>query len=207
MSITTLYAELVVVGSGALFFILLLCYSLLGNQLWFAKLAVPATIGNAIFLIPAVSVIYLLGIVIANVSHLLFRSKEERFRSESLKDFDKKYQYAEVRNDLYTSPDAKDLVGEFEFRRSKVRISRGWFLNCILIIVALVVCLIEGKMSSTVALFWILTVAALMGGTYLSWRTATETELAWVRSYAEQRKLKQAASIPEVEPPRSLQSD
>jgi hypothetical protein len=179
---------MVVVGSGALFFILLLCYAFFGNQSWFAKLAVPATVGNAIFLIPAVSVIYLLGIVVANVSHLLFRSKEERLRCESLKEFDEHYQYAEIRNELYTSQEAKDLVGEFEFRRSKVRISRGWFVNCILIIVALIACLILGKMSGLATLIWISMVTALMGGTYVSWRTATETELVWLRSYAVQRK-------------------
>lgn len=190
MSITTLYAELVVVGSGALFFILLFCYALFGNQSWFAKLEVPATIGNAIFLIPALSVIYLLGIVIANVSHLFFRSTEMRLRCESLKAFDKHYQYDEIRNDLYTSPDAKELVGEFEFRRSKVRISRGWFMNCILIIVALVACLIGGKMSWLVTLFWVVMVTALMVGTLVSWRTATKTELTWLRSYAEQRTRK-----------------
>ena len=181
---------MVVVGSGALFFVLLFCYALFGNQSWFAKLDVPATIGNAIFLIPALSFIYLLGIVIANVSHLFFRATERRLRCNSLKGFDKHYQYDEIRNDLYTSPDAKELVGEFEFRRSKVRISRGWFVNCILIIVALVACLIGGKMSLPAALFWIIMVTALMMGTLVSWRTATETELMWLRSYAEQRTRK-----------------
>ena len=190
MSITTLYAELVVVGSGALFFILLFCYALFGNQSWFAKLEVPATIGNAIFLVPALSVIYLLGIVIVNMSHLFFRSTERRLRRDSLKALDKHYQYDEIRNDLYTSPDAKELVGEFEFRRSKVRISRGWFVNCILIIVALVACLIGGKMSGLVTLFWATMVTALMLGTLVSWRTATETELTWLRSYADQRTRK-----------------
>src|ERR1044072_241906 len=177
---------MVVLGSGALFFILLFCYSIFGDQSWFTKLTVPATVGNAIFLIPAVSVIYLLGIVVANVSHLFFRQTEERLRRESLKEFDKHYQYAEIRNDLYTSPEAKDLVGEFEFRRSKVRISRGWFVNCILIIVALIACRFGEKMSLFATLVWILIVAVLMMGTLISWRTATDTELTWLKSYAAQ---------------------
>jgi hypothetical protein len=192
MSITTLYAELVVVGSGAVVFILLFFYSFFGSQSWFSKLAVPASIGSAFYLIPVLSVIYLLGIVIANVSHLWFQSLEERLRQESLKDFDKQYQYDRLRNDLYTSPNAKDLVGEFEFRRSKVRICRGWFINCILIIVALTACVTSGKIVYPVALFWIVIVAALLVGTRVSWRTATDTELDWLRSYAEQRQSQNA---------------
>jgi hypothetical protein len=139
---TTLYAELIVVGSGSLAFILLFFYAFLGNESWLVKLAaLPNSIGNAIYLIPALSIIYLLGIVIANVSHLFFKSTEERLRLKSLE----KVCYDKIRNDLYTSPDAKELGGEFEFRRSKVRICRGWFINCILIIVALAACLLRGR--------------------------------------------------------------
>lgn len=187
MSTTTLYAELVVVGTGAMVFVLLFFYAFFGNQSWFSKLAVPASIGSAFYLIPVLSVIYLLGIVIANVSHLWFQSLEERLRRESLKEFDKQYQYDRLRNALYTSPTAKDLVGEFEFRRSKVRICRGWFINCILILVALTACVLLGRIGYPVALFWIVIVTAVLLGTRVSWRTATDTELEWLRSYAEQR--------------------
>ena len=154
MSITTLYAELVVVGTGALIFVLLFFYALFGNPSWLEKLqSLPDSIGNAIYLIPGLSVIYLLGIVIANVSHLLFKRREDRLRKENLKAF----KYDDVRNGLFTSPEAKELVGEFEFRRSKVRICRGWFLNCILIIVALAACLFLGKISGPATAFWIIT--------------------------------------------------
>ena len=183
MSITTLYAELVVVGTGALVFVLLFFYALFGNQSWLDKLqSLPDSIGNAIYLIPGLSVIYLLGIVISNVSHLLFERRENRLRKEKLNEFE----YDEIRNGLYTSPDAKELVGDFEFRRSKVRICRGWFLNCIFIIAALAACWFLEKMSWPVTAFWIITVVALMVGTYKSWQTATCTELEWLKSYAKQ---------------------
>jgi hypothetical protein len=82
-----------------------------------ASLRYRTQIGNAVYLIPIVSVIYLLGIVISNVSHLWFQCVEDRLRTQSLKEFDKQYQHDRLRNHLYTSPNAKDLVGEFEFRR------------------------------------------------------------------------------------------
>jgi len=185
VSTTTLYAELVVVGSGVVIFILLLFYSLFGNASWFTKLQSLTSIGSAIYFIPVLSVIYLLGIVIANVSHLLFERREKQLRSETLKNFDAEYE--KIRNDLYTLANTKDLVEEFEFRRSKVRICRGWFVNSILIIFSLSACLLAGKIPCSVAWFWIITVGLLAVGSRVSWRVATETELQWFRSLAEQQ--------------------
>jgi hypothetical protein len=187
MNITTLYAELVVVGTGALVFLLLFFYSIFGNHPWFSQLPAPSSIGSAIYLIPVLSVVYLLGIVISNISYLWFHSFEERLRRESLKELGEPYQYDRLRNSLFTSPTAKDLVGEFEFRRSKVRICRGWFINCFFIILAIIACFLKGRIDGLIALFGIITIGALMVGTRISWRTATDNELEWVRSYAEQQ--------------------
>ena len=181
MNITTLYAELVVVGTGAAFFVLLLFYSLFGNVSWIDKLKSL----NAIHLIPALSIIYLLGIIIANVSYKVFEKLEKRLRIQILKEFDA--QYEEIRNLLYTSDNTKDLVEEFEFRRSKVRICRGWVINSILIIFALLSCLLIGKIPCPVAWFWIITVGLVLIGSRLSWKTATITELEWFRTFAEQQ--------------------
>ena len=202
MNITTLYAELVVVGNGALVFLLLFFYAFFANQPWFSQLPMPSSIGSAVYLIPVLSVVYLLGIVISNLSYLWFHSFEEQLRSESLKEFDEQYQYDRLRNHLFTSPTAKDLVGEFEFRRSKVRICRGWFNNCILIIVAISACLFAGRIQGPMALFWTITVGFLMVCTRKSWRTATDVELEWLKSYAEQRVQEQnaerAALVPDA---------
>lgn len=187
MNITTLYAELVVVGNGALVFLFLFFYAFFGKHPWFNQLPMPSSIGSAVYLIPVLSLVYLLGIVISNISYLWFHSFEEQLRSESLKEFDKQYKYDRLRNDLFTSPTAKDLVGEFEFRRSKVRICRGWFINCFFIILGIISCLLAGRIGGWIALFGIITIGALMVGTRISWRTATDNELEWVRSYAEQK--------------------
>lgn len=109
MSTTTLYAELVVVGTGALVFILLFFYALFGDQSWLSKFQ-PDSIGTAIYLIPVLSVIYLLGIVVANVTHRMFEGLEEQLRENVLCGLD----YKHIRNDLYTSGDAQNLVHEFE---------------------------------------------------------------------------------------------
>jgi hypothetical protein len=193
MSFTTLYAELVVVGTGALIFILLLFYSLFGDWTWFGRFEQQNSyLEYGVILIPALSVIYLLGIVIANVSHQLFKSLESCLQTKALGQYGK---YETIRSALYTDPDAEHLIADFEFRRSKVRICRGWFLNSGFIIIALVVCVINQKLTNPVAFFWIFGNGLLMIGTAVSWWTATTTELKWLVEYAE--KLPKATSAKE----------
>ena len=87
MNTTTLYAELIVVGSGGMIFAVLLFYSLFGDSSWFSKLGGLTAIGSVVSLIPVLSVFYLLGIVISNVAYLLFMSREKRLRDEKLSNF------------------------------------------------------------------------------------------------------------------------
>jgi hypothetical protein len=185
MNTTTLYAELIVVGSGAAIFIVLLFYSLFGNLSWLSNLGLTS-IEKVVSLIPVLSVLYLLGIIISNVAYLLSKSREKMLRDESLSEI--KVEYEEIRNFLYISGH-QELITEFEFRRSKIRICRGWFVNSILIIIALTTYLFTGKMECSMVLFWIITVALLMKGTAVSWLAATDTELEWLKTYAKQRTL------------------
>ena len=183
MTTTTLYAEILVVGSGTALFIVLLFYSLFGNVSWASKLGGLSSIESVVFLIPALSMFYLLGIVVINVAHLLFEEKERKRRRKELSHIEKDYET--IRNELYTSSH-KELIEDFEFRRSKVRICRGWFVNGPLIIIALLTCLWTGQMPATMVWFWILTAGLLMIGTHVSWWTATDTELQWLKAYAKQ---------------------
>ena len=199
MNTTTLYAELIVVGSGATLFIVLLFYSLFGNLSWFSKLGGLTSIGSVVSLIPVLSVFYLLGIVISNVAYLLFKSREkgrrhkklsrikheyERIRGEKISDI-----YEDIRTTLFTS-NHTELIHEFEFRRSKIRICRGWFINSILIIIALVTYLSTNKFAyHLIAWFWIIMVGLLLIGTRVSWGSTTDTELEWLESYAKQKLL------------------
>ena len=196
MNTTTLYAELIVVGSGAAFFIVLLFYSLFGDKSWFDILQGSNSVESVVSLIPVLSVLYLLGIVISNVAYLLFKFIEKRVRNKKLLNNECEYKnirkgdasgiYEEIRNNLYTSSHT-DLVHEFEFRRSKIRICRGWFVNSILIIIALTTCLSTGKIPYPAVQFWLITVGILMIGTLVSWWTATDTELTWLESYAKNK--------------------
>ena len=189
MNTTTLYAELIVVGSGTSIFLALFLYSRMGDAAWLSKLGGLSSIGSVASLIPFLSVIYLLGIVITNVAHLIFKGWEDALRNKALAGS----QYEEVRTRLYTSGD-NELIEEFRFRRSKIRICRGWFINSILILIALLSYLWTGKMPEAIVWFSIIIVWLLMIGIRVSWLNATNTELKWLKSYA--KKIKPAAPKP-----------
>ena len=178
MSITTLYAELVVVGTGGLLFVVLFSYAFFDLS-WALKFPGNA-LGATIVLIPILSVIYLLGIIISNVSHLIFTRFEVYLQKDRLADLS----YERVRNELYTSRDAQNLVHDFEFRRSKVRICRGWYLNSLLIIVALLACYGTQKITLGTTIFSCVGFGLLAAGAFLSWYTASTTELQWLKSFA-----------------------
>lgn len=185
MSITTLYAELVVVGTGALLFILLFFHAFIGDWSWFAKLKGLESSTSLVILIPALSIVYLLGILIANLTHLLFQPWEELLRSDPQNlGPDHKREYERIRNEFFTHMETTALVHEFEFRRSKVRICRGWFLNSILIALALLVCLCANKVSAPLAWFGIIACTLIAVGSAVSWKSTTQTELEWLKSYA-----------------------
>jgi hypothetical protein len=202
MSITTLYAELVVVGTGALLFVLLSFYAFFGEPWWTPKIS-ASSIESVISLIPVLSVIYLLGIIMANVSHIVFKKREEDLRIEKLAkvllDVPDKCKYEQLRTELYTSPNTQNFVHDFEFRRSKVRICRGWCLNCLLIVVALLACFINGRISLPITVFWCLGLGLVAAGAFTSWHTATTTELDWMSSFAKQRT--KAQTTKQVLPP------
>ena len=199
MSITTLYAELVVVGTGALLFVLLSVYAFFGAS-WVPAVSADSA-GKVIALVPVLSVIYLLGIIVANVTHIILQKREERLRINALAkinmDVPGEKKYEQLRTELYMSPNAQNFVHDFEFRRSKVRICRGWCLNCVLLIVALLACFGNGRTSLQVTIFGCVALAFLAAGAFVSWYTATTTELQWMQSFAQQQRTKaQAAKQP-----------
>lgn len=184
MSTTILYAELIVVGSGAAFFIVLLFYSLFGDSSWLSKVGGLSSIGSAVSLIPVLSVIYLLGIIMNNAGYLLSTRIEERLRKRWLT---QNTDYNKIRNALYTSASAKDMIKDFEFRRSKIRICRGWFVNSILLIVALSTFLWTGKIPSSLVYFWIIIAILLMLSVVMSWYVAIGAEIDWLNSFNDKK--------------------
>jgi hypothetical protein len=73
MNTATLYAELVVVGIGAMISIVLFFCSLFGDSSWVSKLAGLATTCGVVLLIPMLSIV--------KVSYLPAQNRAERIRT------------------------------------------------------------------------------------------------------------------------------
>ena len=168
MSTTALYAELIVIGTGAAISILLLFYCLTGDSSLLVKLGELTPLVSAI---PIVSIIYLLGVINSNLGHLVFKPFEKRMNCHALAK-----SYGEIRNTIQTTSHT-DLVDDFHFRRTKIRICRGWFINSFLIIVALFIGACKGHIGPLMARFWIPAIGLLMIATVVSWWNSTDSEL------------------------------
>lgn len=174
MKTTTLFAELIVVGTGAAIFLLLLCYAVFGVPCWFVDFFNLSTAKSVTFLVPILSFIYMLGIVINNLSHLIFKVFENRLQQKMLGETDR---YKRLRNQIYTSPGHKEMVDDFEFRRTKVRICRGWFLNSLLISILLVIIALNNSGFSKVIIFWTVIFFFLSIALCVSWAATVNSEL------------------------------
>jgi hypothetical protein len=188
MSTTTLYAELVVIGTGAAIFVLVLFYCLTGDSSLFARLGGLSSLGSAAALIPGLSIIYLLGIINTNVGYLLFKWPEDWLRRQALSK--SKHEYDVIRTNVYISQH-QALIEDFHFRRSKIRICRGWFINALLILFALIIGAGNGYIEPFMARFSIIAMGLLMIATCVSWWAATDTELRELLSFDKAPKSKE----------------
>ena len=191
MKTTVLYVELLVVGTGTAIVLLLLAHVLFGHEAWFVDMLEFTTEQKFLTSIPILSIIYMLGIVTTNLGHRAFKSTEEKLRNNNLKSGgspDVIYDYLEVRNQLYTTSNTEALIVDFEFRRSKVRICRGWAVNSVLFSVLFFVLAIPCSMSTLccenkILWFGFSVSVLILIGTLLAWYTTTKTELDWLKSY------------------------
>jgi hypothetical protein len=128
MNTTNLFVELVVIGVGALVWIVLCILALFGYD-WIPfeeVLSIPA-------LVPILSIIYVLGIVFDRIADTIF----EKLWGESLCKvwFKDRQEYQDTR--LYVLHRSERLWNLMEYGRSRMRICRGWMLNSILIMIAM----------------------------------------------------------------------
>lgn len=124
MNTTNLFVELVVIGVGTLFALILTVMSIFGYR-WISW----EQIASSTMLIPLLSITYLLGIVIDRISDQVFRSWNRRLRQNNFTSND---EYHEARTYVYQFASER-IISLFLYGRSRLRISRAWSLNCILL--------------------------------------------------------------------------
>src|SRR5215216_6026488 len=183
MKTTNLFVELVVVGTGAALFVALLFYTLFGDRLLLghplSSLAKPDDLAS---IIPVLSFIYVLGIIIDKIAYRVFKSKEDCLRKKNFGELGDDLYYKK-RHSLYTSANMTQAIEVFEYGRSKVRICRGWAVNSVLLILALICFMIFRHGFDSMIVVGIVALGLLAYLTSWSWKVATGVEHRWLKQF------------------------
>jgi hypothetical protein len=174
MGTTNLFVELVVIGVGALLWVLLLAGAALGFN--------PALANHLVkgdnLLIPVLAVTYLFGILTDRMADILFETLWAKRLCHV--EFPSKDAYHEAR--IRVIAKSERLAERLEYGRSRMRICRGWTLNSALIGVSLNLFvwsqLADQRFASRLAL----------AGTLFSGMTALTSWFAWRRLAATEYK-------------------
>lgn len=124
MSTTDLFVEIIIIGIGGLIWLILLILSFLGHQWVPWDKAVSLT-----SLIPFLAITYILGIAVDRISDQIFSIWDKDLRRAQ---FSSNEEYHFARNYIYTYANEK-IIDLFEYGKSRIRISRAWSINFILI--------------------------------------------------------------------------
>lgn len=130
MATTSLFVELIVIGTGAALWIILLGLTIFGYEwITYDRFSQVLSVHS---LIPVLSVIYVLGIVTDQIAGGLLDRFTQHLREKHFATVDDYYM---ARASLAMKTDT--LTELVEYSRSRVRICRGWLLNSGLILVFL----------------------------------------------------------------------
>ncbi len=179
MNTTNLFVELVVIGVGALAWVVLLVLSVFGWD-WVPTERVFSTTA----LIPLLSLVYVLGIVSDRIADSLF---EHYWNEDLLKErFTEINDYHLARREILSR--SERLSELLEYGRSRLRICRGWSLNSILISVALNLFiwtkLRDSSLALTLSVFGTVSCIIFAIASWYTWRKLAATEYRKVKEQA-----------------------
>ena len=129
MPTTHLFVELLVIGFGALLWVVMFVAALFG----FDDLAVAQWSRSVLFLLPMTMLAYVLGIVIDRLADRVFEGWDKRHLrrhfGSNIADYYTKRRILVIHG--------HDLWSHLEYGRSRLRICRGWAVNALLLFVAM----------------------------------------------------------------------
>ena len=130
MTTTHLFVELLVIGFGALAWVVILAAAIFGYDLTSLK----DSLSSWESLIPALSLIYVFGILTDRVADWIFEAFWGKRHLRKVYKTDSKEQYYKHRRLLVI--EGPELWHFIEYGRSRLRICRGWTLNSFLLLLA-----------------------------------------------------------------------
>lgn len=179
MNTTSLFVELVVIGIGAGFWIILLVFAFFGYS-W-----VPTDTAFSIMAaIPFLTTVYVLGIVSDRMIDKLFdkiwgnKLKLEYFANSS--------EAYEARRTVITSSDR--MADIIEYNRSRLRICRGWAVHSIMIAIIIPIFAfmqLPSALATKVSIGGILLFIILGVSSYYAWKYLNHAQYLKVKEQAE----------------------
>ncbi|MFZ3470984.1 hypothetical protein ACODT3_21705 [Streptomyces sp. 4.24] len=168
MAATTMFVEVLVIGIGSLsalsgFVIAVAGYE---NLKGFAPIA-----GSGLASGMAIAFSYALGILVDRSADTILKSARRSLRRQH---FPSNAAYDQARRLVVKFP---DLVARADYARSRMRVCRGWFLNSILLVLAVDLLLIRSSFQGRLLFAFLVTVVGVLLaiGFYIAWRSITET--------------------------------
>ena len=174
MTTTELFVELIIIGAGSFGAAVLVVLGVFGYR-W-----IPLSqVRSVQVLVGALPVVYVLGIVTDRIADALFKRWSIIIRSSAYPNEDA---YHLARAVVYQKSPFRDL---FEYSRSRLRIARGWAVNCVLILVGFDVFvgiqLPRATPRLTIAIFGSAVLILLLIGNVGAWMLLTKSEVENIR--------------------------
>ncbi|WP_169974198.1 hypothetical protein [Tautonia rosea] len=176
MNTTALFVELLIIGAGAAIAVALAIVGLCGYE-W-VPLLKPV---EWLILVPLLAIAYVLGIVVDRLADFPFDKWIEAARTRT---FGSKDSYHQARYSVLSRHETFRFI--LEYGRSRLRIARGWTLNCILIFVAMQAYAfgrLEGSARWQVALIGGSAITLLALSTLYATKQLAETELEKLKEF------------------------
>jgi hypothetical protein len=181
MSTTNLFVELLVIGVGCAGWLTLLTLAVLGYD----SVLVKGLLSTPPAAVPALALIYLLGIVVDRVADATLQSV--RAQRRCLKYYSTENECYQQRG--YVLSTSTYFAKQFEYSRSRQRICRGWILNAVLLAISVNVFLIArpGVIAHPIRVSAFVTPTLLLLGVacWFAWEKLADTELKRIRDQAE----------------------
>lgn len=185
MTTTHLFVELLVIGFGALAWVVILAAAIFGYDLTSLKDSF-FSLGT---LFPILSLVYVFGILTDRVADWIFeRIWGKRHLQKVYEDGGKKLYYQHRRLLVIEGPELWHFI---EYGRSRLRICRGWTLNSALLLIAVSIYAIKEPEFSASETIW--AVLFLCGLTVLCWASwnrlnlkeykKTQRQAEWLAEY------------------------
>lgn len=179
MNTTNLFVELLVIGLGPLAALALVVWVVLGADAVTAAEVFGFT-SSLGFVIPALGVMYVLGIVTDRVADRLFGIWANRIRRRY---FASDAGYHDARRTILVH--AEPMYGLRQYGRSRMRIVRGWAFNAALLVVPFNLWAARSGTGAGVQLVLNGALAALFVGAAWSWKALAHSEYRKIRGGAD----------------------